>query len=273
MHLETYLYMLLQSDQVLPPPGPCPDFQSLAQKSRANAVADSWVTIPSRSVTIGQNDESKFWTWDNEKPARKHEVASFNVRTLPITNGDFVNYLIDTGTTKFPMSWTVSPDQQSPPDLSLLDGYASPSFADFVKGKAIRTVYGPVPLLYALDWPAMGSYDELAACARHMGGRIPSLEESKSIRSSAEEIQPGSLKAGLHPESGLFVDLTDANIGFKHFHPTPVTSGEDSEAGVTPMGGAWEWTSTVLEKWEGFKPMPEYPGYTGISLNSVVSSD
>ena len=271
MHLETYLYMLLQSDHVLPPPGPCPNFQSLALESRANAVGESWITVPSRSVTIGQHDDSKFWTWDNEKPARKREVASFNVRTLPITNGDFINYLIDTGKTKVPMSWTISSDQQSLPDLSLLDGYASPSFADFVKGKAIRTVYGPVPLLHALDWPAMGSYDELAACACHLGGRIPSLEESNSIRALAGEIQSSSLKAGLNSEPDLFVDLTDANVGFKHFHPTPVISGKHSVPGVATMGGAWEWTSTVLEKWAGFKPMPEYPAYTGIRLNTIMN--
>ena len=29
------------------------------------------------------------------------------------------------------------------------------------------------------------------------------------------------------------------------------------------MGGAWEWTSTVLEEWVGFRAMKEYPGYTG----------
>ena len=29
------------------------------------------------------------------------------------------------------------------------------------------------------------------------------------------------------------------------------------------MGGVWEWTSSVLEKHEGFEPMDVYPGYTG----------
>ncbi len=26
--------------------------------------------------------------------------------------------------------------------------------------------------------------------------------------------------------------------------------------------GGWEWTSTLLEKWEDFEPMPEYPEYS-----------
>jgi L-histidine Nalpha-methyltransferase / hercynylcysteine S-oxide synthase len=51
----------------------------------------------------------------------------------------------------------------------------------FLQGKAVRTVYGLVPLKYALDWPIFASYDELAGCASWMGGRIPTFEEVKSI--------------------------------------------------------------------------------------------
>lgn len=45
----------------------------------------------------------------------------------------------------------------------------------------MRTVYGPVPLKYALDWPVFASYDELSGCAIWMGGRIPTMEEARSI--------------------------------------------------------------------------------------------
>lgn len=42
-------------------------------------------------------------------------------------------------------------------------------------------MYGPVPLRFALDWPVSASYDELAGCAAYMGGRIPTVEEARSI--------------------------------------------------------------------------------------------
>lgn len=51
----------------------------------------------------------------------------------------------------------------------------------FLKDKAVRTVYGMVPLKYALDWPVFASYDELAGCASWMGGRIPTFEEARSL--------------------------------------------------------------------------------------------
>jgi L-histidine Nalpha-methyltransferase / hercynylcysteine S-oxide synthase len=52
---------------------------------------------------------------------------------------------------------------------------------DFLEGKSVRTVYGLVPLKYALDWPAFASYDELSGCAAWLGGRIPTFEEARSI--------------------------------------------------------------------------------------------
>lgn len=51
----------------------------------------------------------------------------------------------------------------------------------FLKGKAVRTVFGLVPLEFALDWPVFASYDELSGCAAWMGGRIPTFEETRSI--------------------------------------------------------------------------------------------
>lgn len=53
--------------------------------------------------------------------------------------------------------------------------------SSFLEGKSVRTVWGFVPLEYALDWPVFASYDELAGCAAWMGGRIPTLEEARSI--------------------------------------------------------------------------------------------
>ena len=59
----------------------------------------------------------------------------------------------------------------------------------FLKGKAVRTVYGLVPLKYALDWPVFASYDELKGCAAYLGGRIPTFEEARSIYRYAEMME------------------------------------------------------------------------------------
>lgn len=61
------------------------------------------------------------------------------------------------------------------------DKFSVPLRKSFLENKAVRTVYGLVPLEYALDWPIFASYDELAGCAEWMGGRIPTFEEARSI--------------------------------------------------------------------------------------------
>jgi formylglycine-generating enzyme required for sulfatase activity len=62
------------------------------------------------------------------------------------------------------------------------------------------------------------------------------------------------------------VDLLGANVGFRHWHPMPVSQHGNKLAGQSEMGGVWEWTSTTLDKHEGFEAMPLYPGYTGKGL-------
>ena len=61
------------------------------------------------------------------------------------------------------------------------------------------------------------------------------------------------------------MDLSNANVGFKDWHPVPVTPNGDRLAGQGEMGGVWEWTSTPLSAHEGFEEMKIYPGYTGAS--------
>jgi formylglycine-generating enzyme required for sulfatase activity len=70
-----------------------------------------------------------------------------------------------------------------------------------------------------------------------------------------------SAKSGPDPRS-LFINLRGANVSYHHWHPVSVSNKGDQLCGQSDMGGVWEWTSTVLEKHEGFEPMSLYPGYT-----------
>lgn len=98
---------------------------------------------------------------------------------------------------------------------------------------------------------------------------------SHLVNNGVEETPPSkdsALVSGKSPEGdGLFVDLTDANVGFNRWHPIAVTAHGDRLAGQGQMGGVWEWTSSPLEKHEGFEPMALYPGYTGMgTLNTFL---
>jgi L-histidine Nalpha-methyltransferase / hercynylcysteine S-oxide synthase len=197
MHLETLLYMLIQSERVLPPPGAVtPDFKALARQSNTLAVENKWFTIPASDISIGVNDtagedgHSQHFGWDNEKPCRSVKVESFKAKARPITNGEYAEFLAKTGTAGTPASWcevrhSKENTTESTKRDSVLNGNAH-EFHDVVEGKYVRTVYGTVPLQHAWNWPVMASYDELARCAQWMGGRIPTMEETRSIYNFVE---------------------------------------------------------------------------------------
>lgn len=199
MHLETLLYMLLQSDKSIPPPGNRPDFEALAVRARKDAVPNQWVRVPASEITVGMSDPEnnkepdRYFGWDNEKPERCVHVQGFEAKARPITNEDYGKFLEQTHRDKIPASWAcdqdssslckIDADVQANGNQADLNKLSPPLTKAYLNGKSVRTVYGSVPLKYALDWPVFASYDELAPCAAWMGGRIPSAEEVGAIYS------------------------------------------------------------------------------------------
>ncbi|KAI9723969.1 MAG: hypothetical protein M1812_000687 [Candelaria pacifica] len=358
MHLETLLYMLLQSDKTIPPSGARPNFEHMAWEANLGATSNQWIAIPKRKVTIGMNDPEnssgpdRYFGWDNEKPPRVVDVHSFVAKARPISNEDYARYLNKTSNPNIPLSWSEDSLLGSNANVtsvhtnghtngaangndSHLNGYANGAAGrnesntdahkdgytnghkdgavngngssrngesvslsnEYLKGKFVKTVYGPVPLEFALDWPVMASYDELAACATWMNGRIPTMEEVRSIyayvdqlkideaeqvlgrtisavnghlvNDGVEETPPSHpsresasrVKGSLNPHH-LFANLEGCNVGLQHWHPTPITQHGNKLCGQGDLGGVWEWTSSVLGKHDGFEPMDAYPAYT-----------
>ncbi|KAJ4300534.1 hypothetical protein N0V88_003212 [Collariella sp. IMI 366227] len=199
MHLETLLYMMLQSDRTLPPPHvPVPNWEDLAVEARSERVKNEWFEVPAQEIIIGMDDPEDgtdvdvHYGWDNEKPVRHASVKAFLAQGRPISNEEYARYMHSTHTTKIPASWAHAPGtSQTNGEVAATNsvnvngnGHTDGSSTlpeSFLEGKAVRTVYGLVPLKYALDWPIFASYDELAGCAAWMGGRIPTFEEARSI--------------------------------------------------------------------------------------------
>lgn len=199
MHLETLLYMLVQSDKTLPPPGASPDFKFLSKQARLEKVPNNWFHIPAQKLTLGLEDPEKssspnrYFGWDNETPQRRVVVQPFEAMARPISNEDFANYLEQTQQPNLPAMWAVSdgksgdypfkPQDDTPIQSTrvYMNGHSEPLTEAYLNGKSVKTVYGPVPLRHALDWPMIASYNELLGCANWMGGRIPTFEEARSI--------------------------------------------------------------------------------------------
>ncbi|KAF2771460.1 hypothetical protein EJ03DRAFT_342216 [Teratosphaeria nubilosa] len=268
MHLETLLYMLLQSDWTRAPAIRAkPDFERLAAEAHLAAVGNQWFDIPAQAIDIGLDDLDttdgpiRHFGWDVEKPVREAQVGALKAQARPITNGEYARYMQATGTSHLPASWTSVASFNGA--NGHMNGYSDLHY--FSSDKAVRTMYGPVPLKYALDWPLSASFDELNGCAKYMGGRIPThlsnegVQESPPLRHSVDGGASGA--ASLDPTQ-VFVNLDEANVGFKNWHPVPVTQNGNKLAGQGDMGGLWEWTSSPLTKHDGFEPMKLYPAYS-----------
>lgn len=154
------------------------------------------VTLGPATLTLGHDDseaddfvpefehqaEGRQYGWDNESPARQVEVGKFRVSWRPVTNKEFLPFW-RSGKAELPKSWVEE------------DGEIK-----------VRTIYGPVSIDIASEWPVLTAYDDLAAYAKSQGGRLPT-----------------------EPELRLFLNTYDvgyeggANTGFRNWHPVPLS--------------------------------------------------
>ncbi|KAL8964816.1 MAG: hypothetical protein Q9183_004202, partial [Haloplaca sp. 2 TL-2023] len=155
MHLETLLYMLVQSEDVRPPPVSEPNFQTLAEGARQDMVPNEWIKIPSVKLDIGLDDPendngpTRFFGWDNEKPVRTSQVKAFEAKARPLTNEDFARFLCTTGQDTIPAAWTQSKEETKVQRAansvaqgkngSYMNGESEPVPYSFLVGKFIRT--------------------------------------------------------------------------------------------------------------------------------------
>lgn len=238
-HLETLLYILLQSPETRTPPGfTPPPFAQLAKQ---------WAAVPKPStpyaeiagpVVMGHDDQEPddfadgteltadpmhVLGWDNESPARTVDVAPLRVEWRPISNADFYAFWrAQDGKMEMPKSWVLENGE--------------------VK---VKTFYGPLPLAIAGTWPCLASYEALLAYAQSKGGRIPREHELRLFLD----------KYNVRFEEG-------ANAGFRHWHPTAPTAGLAEAGGRGTNGGVWEWTSTPFDAHDGFVGTEIFPGYS-----------
>ncbi|EPY53599.1 sulfatase modifying factor 1 [Schizosaccharomyces cryophilus OY26] len=238
MHIETTLYIYVQSFQDPKqnnficglPPCKIPKLKK----------DPSWIKYYNGQVLLGlpvrndrysnsnpeEPDEQKFFGWDNEKPSRTNHVPSFQIANRPISNGEYLNFVNNKpeGDRRYPKLW------------KLIDGKLY-----------LKTMYGLLPLDNYLSWPVMASFDELNAYAAFKGCRLPTEEELNYYYDQV-----------LHRKSEAYVSTEGMATGFQQLHPAKLKDDETPQI----FTGAWEWTSTVLEKHEGFEPEALYPDYT-----------
>ena len=228
MHQETLLYMF--HEMAYSKKNARPPFHPARRAASGERRAGS-VRIPAGVATLGAGDH---FAWDNELPQHQVEVPAFEVDRYKVTNGEFLEYVRQTG--------------------------AEPSHF-WVKNNGDwfwRGMFELVPL--PLDAPVYATQEQASAYARWRGKRImsePEYHRAACGSPSGEE--------RLYPWGEEPPDATRGNFGFANWDPTPVGSypAGASAWGVDELAGnGWEWTSTPFDGFDGFKRMRSYPNYS-----------
>ncbi|GAA6017455.1 hypothetical protein JCM10207_008231 [Rhodosporidiobolus poonsookiae] len=255
MHWETAVYICLQASTSLnlPPGTAIPDFPSLARATDrllASIPAEERnpvLSFPAQKVVMGHDDSDREdestpfdlkheLGWDCEHPRRELKVAAFKIDAKPVTNGEYLDWLVGSGKIGAeerekltPSSWAVGEEGVEAGKL------------------AVKTLFGEVEMQYAKEWPVAGSSEQLERFAKDKGGRLPTAAEQTAFNRA-------------HPS-----ETPLANLGFANLHPVPPTLPSKARDGSTlpaTDGGLWQWTSTTLEAWEGYADSLYYPGYS-----------
>ncbi|RMH37312.1 MAG: ergothioneine biosynthesis protein EgtB [Nitrospirae bacterium] len=227
MHVETTAYLLHQlvHEKKRQPEWYAPVLQGPRPAHRM-------IEIPEGSATLGRDPDEGFG-WDNEFRRHAVQVPAFAISRYKVTNGQYLKFVED--------------------------GAAPPPFWRR-RGKEwyLRAMFADIPL--PLDWPVYVTHDEAEAYARWAGKTLPTEAQFHRAAYGTPNGEERPYPWGDDPPSPRY-----GNFDCHAWDPVPVTATPrgDSAFGVSQMvGNGWEWTSTIFHPFEGFAPLPTYPGYS-----------
>ncbi|WP_199432203.1 ergothioneine biosynthesis protein EgtB [Qaidamihabitans albus] len=250
-HDETMLatHQLRRGEPVLHAPDPPP---------RRAGRLPAEVVVPAGAFLMGTSVEP--WALDNERPAHEVHVDAFAIDTVPVTNGEFADF-VEAGGYAEPRWWTVAGwDYRSRHDIT------APRFWRRKPGGWRRTRFGvdePVPA----DEPVVHvSFYEAEAYAAWVGRRLPTEAEWEK----AARYDPATGRSTRFPWGDDEPRPEHANLGQRHLRPAVVGAYPDgaSPLGVHQLiGDVWEWTSSDFTAYPGFSAFP-YREYSEVFFGS-----
>ncbi|KAF8977438.1 hypothetical protein BGZ46_007391 [Entomortierella lignicola] len=273
MHLETLIYMMVQSPNTLAPSLSTPWSSKIktldsVSSSPRTIPESSWIEIDPSSLdpsilALGHDDpeshdlfeENKTnidsaFGWDNENPlvTSRETPSTFKIQSRQVTNTEFLEYLKATCHGN-----NLRTDDRTPASWSIINS----STGDNV---CVKTVYGLVPLSIAGEWPVSCSNVQATGYAIWLSNKSG---HSYGLPTEHELSIAFKLKQSTVPKTGL------ENYGFRQWYPTLDESCMKQNNGSTIAdfsgpGGLWDWTCTPfapLDK-NRFETSKLYPGYS-----------
>ena len=251
MHQETLLYMLQElpvDKKNRPARAPRYLFQS-ASSARP-------VEIPPGIARLGAEFTELVFGWDNEFSELIVEVPRFMIDSLPVSNGEFFEFVHGGG---------YEDEHYWRPEDWDWKNRANRSYPNvwFKRGEdwLYRTMFDLLPLSQVMSWPAYVTLAEARAYAKWRGQRLPTEVEFHRAAFGGPDRSETQYPWGNGP-----AEVGHGNFDFAAWSPTPVGSSPSgcSRWGVHELvGNGWEWTDTPFGPFPGFAPyMTEYREYS-----------
>jgi iron(II)-dependent oxidoreductase len=205
------------------------------------------ITVPAGVFTLGAVDEP--WAYDNELAPHDVELPSYRIDRAPVPNSAFAEFVDDRGYRSRKVwsaeGWEWREHENAVAPLGWEGG----------KGGWERVRFGRREAVPMNEPVQHVSYWEAEAFAHWAGKRLPT--EAEWERAAGWDERRGKMRYPWGQEAMGY----EANLGRRHFSPTPVGSygGGVSPVGCVQMAGdVWEWTTSALEPYPGFLAFP-YP--------------
>lgn len=209
-------------------------------------LAGTSVLIPEGPCVLGVDAATEPFSLDNERPAHVVDVATFRIGRVPVTNGEWRQFIDDGGYDE-PRWWSSRGWEHRQ-----RAGLTAPQFWN--ADQKTRTRFGHVEDIPADEPVQHVSYFEAEAYARWAGARLPTEVEWEK----ACAWDPAAAARRRYPWGGEEPSAARANLGGAALRPAPVggyPAGVSAYGVEQLLGDVWEWTSSALRPWPGFTPM------------------
>ncbi len=208
-------------------------------------VAGTSVPVPGGPFVLGVTAAEEPMSLDNERPAHVVDVPSFRIGRVPVTNGEWRDFIVDGGYRQ-PRWWSErgwAHRQEA--------GLLAPGFWN---EDGTRTRFGYVEDIPADEPVQHVTFFEAEAYAAWAGARLPT--ETEWEKACAWDPTTGSRRrfpwGASEPTEAL------ANLDGAALRPAPVgayPAGASAYGTEQMLGDVWEWTTSQLRPWPGFTPM------------------
>ncbi len=213
-------------------------------------LENTMVSIGGTTITLGKGEKDDgLYGWDNEYGMAAYEVDDFEASLYLVSNGEYLDFVNANGY-GIERWW----DDEGLRYLSLRNAKCPPFWVAQGDGSyKYRSLTQEITMPY--NWPVeVNALEAQAFC------RWKSAQEGREYRLPSEAQYAVLLKA-----SGVIGDIFDdstANLNMAHFASSvPIDTFFHGKV-YDAIGNVWQWTSSPMDGFEGFKTHPLYDDFS-----------